>query len=101
VGHPFGGAHNVRLVIGLRADAGNAQKFEQVVQMLVVLAFDVLREVHVTRPLLKCAVDWMTFEIIARNLSGSTRKQLSSRRHNAGSPGLQDGNSSLTDSLTA
>ena len=42
VGHPFRGALDVRLVLGLRADAGNPQKFVQIVQVLFALGFDVL-----------------------------------------------------------
>ncbi len=46
-GHPFGGALDVRLVLGLRADAGNAQEFVQLVQVFVVFGIDVFGQVHV------------------------------------------------------
>ena len=42
-GHPFRGALDVRLVLGLRADAGNPQKFIEIVQVLVALGIDVSR----------------------------------------------------------
>ena len=46
LGHPLRGALDVRLVLALRADAGDAQQFVEIVQVLVVLLFDVFVQVH-------------------------------------------------------
>ena len=46
VGHPLRGALDVRFALRLRADAGNAQKFVEIGQMLVVLPFDVFIQLH-------------------------------------------------------
>ena len=46
VGNPLGGALDVRLVLALRADAGNAQEFVEIGEMLVVLLFDVGVQLH-------------------------------------------------------
>ena len=46
VGNPLGGALDVRLVLALRADAGNAQEFVEIGEMLIVLLFDVGVQLH-------------------------------------------------------
>ena len=46
IGDPLGGALDVRLVLALRADAGNAQEFVEIGEMLVVLLFDVGVQLH-------------------------------------------------------
>ena len=46
VGNPLGGALDVRLVLALGADAGDAQQFVQIVQVLVMFLVDVRVQVH-------------------------------------------------------
>ena len=46
IGDPGRGAFDVGFVLRLRADAGNAQQFIQVVQVLFTLLFDVPVQIH-------------------------------------------------------
>ena len=49
-GDPFRGALDVRLVLGLRADARNPQKFVELVQVFFALGIDVFGQVHMPVP---------------------------------------------------
>ncbi len=50
VGYPLGGALDVRLVLALGADAGDAQKFAELSKMRIALPFDVFAQVHPAAP---------------------------------------------------
>ena len=50
VGYPLGGALDVRLVLALGADAGDAQEFAELRKMRIALLFDVLAQVHPAAP---------------------------------------------------
>ncbi len=49
-GDPLRGALDVRLVLGLRADAWNPQEFVELVQMFVALGINVFGQIHVRSP---------------------------------------------------